>query len=122
MQQALIVFAGGGLGALARWTVSSVVQRRFGLEFPAGTLLVNVLGCCAAGALVGWLEGRSQPGESARLFLVVGVLGGFTTFSAFGVDTLALWRDGRAGAALIYVLASVGCGLLAAFAGRALVS
>lgn len=118
MNHALYVFAGGGLGALARWLLSSALQRRLGVDFPLGTLVVNVVGCLAAGWIVGWLEQRAGAGEGFRLFLVVGVLGGFTTFSAFGVEVLTLTRDGRPSTATLYVAASLALGLAAATFGR----
>lgn len=118
MNHALYVFAGGGLGALARWLLASALQRRLGVDFPLGTLAVNVFGCLAAGWIVGWLEQHADAGEGLRLFLVVGVLGGFTTFSAFGVEVLTLTRDGRTSTATLYVAASVALGLAAATFGR----
>lgn len=117
MNSGLLVACGGALGALARWLASSALQRLSGASYPLGTLAVNALGCLAAGWLVGWLESRSSASEAMRLFLVVGVLGGFTTFSAFGVETLVLARDGRGGAAVAYVAASLALGLGAAALG-----
>lgn len=112
----LLVALGGALGASARYGVSTWVQRMGSAALPWGTLAVNVLGCALAGAAVGWFErGESQP--SVRLFLAVGLLGGFTTFSAFGVDTLGLHRDGRLGAAFANVALNLALGLAATFVG-----
>ncbi|MCJ7421042.1 fluoride efflux transporter CrcB [Sphingomicrobium astaxanthinifaciens] len=100
MGHALAVFLGGGLGALARWGVGKWALAWFGYGFPVGTLAVNVVGSLAIGIAVGALEGVGQP---AKLFFVTGLLGGFTTFSAFSLDTLTLWERGQAGLALAYV-------------------
>jgi len=110
LNAAALVALGGALGALARYGCVTLAERAFGGGFPLGTLLVNALGCFAAGLVAAWLEAR---GESAQLraFVAVGVLGGFTTFSAFGVDTLALVREGRALVACGYVATSLACGL-----------
>ena len=111
MLRVTMVVLGGALGSLARFGLTSVTQRWAGPAFPLGTLVVNVFGCFAAGLLAAWLATRAQGAESARLFGIVGVLGGFTTFSAFGLDTLALLRDGRTTAALGNVAANVLLGL-----------
>jgi CrcB protein len=117
MQPLLAVAAGGALGATLRYLLVNAIQRVFFQPFPLGTLFVNVLGCLAAGLALGWLSARAPNAESLRLFLVVGVLGGFTTFSAFGVETVALVREGRASAALLYVSASLVAGLAAVALG-----
>lgn len=110
---ALLVFAGGGAGALLRWMVTGWAAP------PWGTLLVNLLGCFAMGLLAGWLAGRPD-GEQWRLLLATGLLGGFTTFSAFALDSAALWRGEAGTVTLLYVAASVIGSLLAVFAGLAL--
>jgi|JI9StandDraft_1071089.scaffolds.fasta_scaffold463843_2 CrcB protein len=117
MQPLLAVAAGGALGATLRYLAVNALQRAFAQPFPLGTLFVNVFGCLAAGLLLGWFSARAQGAESLRLFLVVGVLGGFTTFSAFGVETVALVREGRALVAMLYVLASVLAGVAAVAIG-----
>jgi len=111
-----MVALGGALGASARYGVSSFVQRLGSAALPWGTLAVNVVGCACAGAAVGWLERHPTP-STLRLFLAVGVLGGFTTFSAFGVETLGLQRDGRMGAAFANVALNLVLGLAATFVG-----
>ncbi len=96
---ALLVFVGGGTGAVLRYGVGRL------LPGVLATFAVNLVGCLLMGALAGWLLGREQ-GESWRLLLGVGVLGGFTTFSAFALDVAELWR-GRPEIALSYMAMSV---------------
>lgn len=108
MQHLFLVALGGGLGAAGRHLVNLAALRTFGPGFPAGTLTVNVLGSLAMGLLVGWLAARPEGSSNAlRLFLATGVLGGFTTFSAFSLDAVSLWERGEAATALIYAAASV---------------
>ncbi|MCM8558256.1 fluoride efflux transporter CrcB [Sphingomicrobium sediminis] len=114
MSHALAVFLGGGLGALLRYGVGKWTLAWFGSGFPVGTLAVNVVGSLMIGLAIGALEGV---GPTARLFFVTGLLGGFTTFSAFSLDTLTLWQRGEAATALAYVAASVVLSLAACAAG-----
>ena len=113
MREFLLVGAGGFVGAAARYGVSLAMQRWTG-TFPWATLSINVAGCFLIGFLMPAVEHR----PSAFLFVVPGILGGFTTFSAFGYETLKLTQAGRPVLAAIYVLASVGVGLGAVWAGR----
>lgn len=114
------VALGGACGALLRYSVSLLLQRAaFG--FPYATLAVNALGCAAAGVALAIFE-REGSSSQARLFVSVGLLGGFTTFSAFGVETLALQRDGRSAAAFANVALNLGLGLAATYAGWRLTS
>ena len=116
MTNILLVGAGGFLGAVARYGAACLAGLLWKHQFPLGTLLVNLVGCFLIGLL---LPGeRSLAGEQGRLFLVVGVLGGFTTFSAFGWETLHLWRTGSPGLAAAYVLGSVLLGLAATALGH----
>lgn len=117
----LIVFAGAGLGGAARHGVNLAAARLFGLGFPAGTLAVNVVGCFVMGALAEYFALKSGLSQPARLFLTTGVLGGFTTFSAFSLDAALLWERGQTGLAAFYVLASVVLSLAAVAAGLALI-
>jgi CrcB protein len=117
----LFVAAGGAMGSVLRWLASSGVQKLLPhASFPWGTLAVNVIGSFAIGAIMTMALERSSVSPDARLFLVTGVLGGFTTFSALSWDTLVLLRSGATGPALGYALGSLVLGVAAAFAGAAL--
>lgn len=116
----LLVALGGALGAGSRHLVNQAALRAFGPGFPVGTLTVNVLGSLAMGLLIGWLAARASTGGTGaglRLFLATGVLGGFTTFSAFSLDVVFLWERGQQMAALGYAAASVVASIAAVFAG-----
>jgi CrcB protein len=117
----LIVFLGAGLGGALRHGVNVGSARLFGFGFPLGTLIVNVLGSMAIGILAGYFGVRTGISQEMRLFLTTGVLGGFTTFSAFSLDSLLLWERGEVGLALAYVAASVVLALAGAAAGLSLV-
>ena len=119
----LYVGLGGALGAMSRhllggWVLHHTAQGRF----PAGTFVVNVLGCLVIGALAGLAERHAMFSPSMRVFLFTGVLGGFTTFSAFGLETLYLLRRGETGVAAAYVAGSVLLGLAAVWIGFRLAS
>ncbi len=109
MQSTLLVFLGAGIGGALRHAVNVGAVRLLGIGFPWGTLTVNVLGGFAMGVLAGWLALKAGEGwaQSVRLFVATGILGGFTTFSAFSLDSVVLWQRGEAGEAIAYVLASV---------------
>jgi CrcB protein len=117
----LWVALGGALGSVARFACSGLAARWIGLGFPWGTLFVNVAGSFAIGLLASLAapDGRPLLGADARAFLIVGVLGGFTTFSSFSLETLTLARNGSAGAAGLYVAASLLACLTAAWLGFA---
>ncbi|MBI5864277.1 MAG: fluoride efflux transporter CrcB [Planctomycetes bacterium] len=112
-----LVFLGSGLGGVLRYALAGWVQRSYGGTFPLGTLTVNVLGCLAIGFLSVALTGRILVREEYRVALVVGILGGFTTFSAFGAETFALLNDGQHLRAAANVLLSVVLGLAAVWIG-----
>ena len=121
MTQALAIAAGGALGALLRYWASTGVHAWLGRGFPYGTLFVNVLGSLLMGFLFVWLIDRMAVGPALRAFLLIGVLGAFTTFSTFSMETLNLMESGQFGKALLNVAASVlvcvaaaGAGVLAA--------
>lgn len=117
----LLVFLGGGIGSTLRYGVNLATVAWFGPHFPWGTLTVNVVGSAIMGAFAGWILTR-EPGtgsDALRLFVMTGVLGGFTTFSAFSLDVVVLWQRGAAATAVGYVLASVALSLLALIAGMA---
>ena len=119
MLRILLVGLAGLLGTLCRYWLSGAVTRRYGEAFPAGTLAVNVIGCFAAGLLFHFMQERQAFSETARAAVFVGLLGGFTTFSAYGLQTFALLREGRVGWAALNVVASNLLGLLMVFAGYA---
>jgi len=113
----LLVGAGGALGALLRYLVAGLVAGRSPAQFPWSTLVVNAVGCLVIGCLMAVAEARSWFGAELRLLLFTGVLGSFTTFSTFGFDTFHLLRQGESGAALLYVAASLGLGILLVVVG-----
>ncbi|HZH10151.1 MAG TPA: fluoride efflux transporter CrcB [Microvirga sp.] len=122
MQAYLLVFLGAGIGGALRHGVNVGCARYCGVGFPYGTLAVNVAGSFIMGVLAAWLafkagDGWSQP---LRLFLTTGILGGFTTFSAFSLDAVMLWERGQAGLALGYVAASVALSIAGLAGGLAL--
>jgi CrcB protein len=124
LQTWMLVMLGSAVGGGARLWLSTAVARPVGSAFPWGTLAVNLLGCLLVGALGALFAppGRMHDAQPLRVFLIVGVLGGFTTFSAFALEALLLVERGAATAAAAYVLASVmGC-LLAAGAAYVAVS
>ena len=111
-----LVFVGGGLGAVARYGLVRGSEAVLGSSFPYGVLLANILGSLAMGLVVGWLLARGSAlapfmmlagQDAARLALTTGLLGGFTTFSAFSLDAVRLWEAGAPGAAIVYVFLSV---------------
>jgi CrcB protein len=112
----LLAALGGALGALARWSLSTALPSSPG-GWPWATLLVNLAGCLLIGALLAVLLARYPHSRRLRPFLATGVLGGFTTYSTFAVDTVTLVDAGRPGVAIGYVLASVLGGVLAVVAG-----
>ncbi len=121
MTTVLWVAAGGALGASARYLVGVAMGRFIGTEFPWGTLTVNILGCLLMGVLIETMALRWSPSQALRAFLFVGVLGGFTTFSAFSADFALLFERSDYLSAGLYVVASVALSLAALFAGLALV-
>ncbi len=120
MKIILAIGAGSFLGGILRYFVAKAVQSRFLLGFPFGTLTVNLVGCLLIGMLYG-LTDRGTVAAEWRLFLATGVLGGFTTFSAFSMETVMLFREGEPAYAIAYVIGSVGLGIAGTFAGYGLV-
>lgn len=113
----VLVALGGAIGSVLRVLTSQALAHRFGVAFPYGTLAVNVAGSFLIGVAVGVLVPRLSLAPSAWALLVPGFLGGYTTFSAFEMETLSLIRSGAPGRALLYVAASVAIGLLACWVG-----
>ncbi len=121
LYQATLVGVGGFLGSVMRYGLSGLVHRFLpSAAFPYGTLTVNVIGCLVIGLLGGLTDARQVLGPGARLFLFLGLLGGFTTFSTFGYETVALLKDADRSQAVINVVLHVGLGLSAVWAGYAL--
>ena len=117
----LIVFLGGGLGAALRHGINLISARSLGTEFPYGTLIINVTGSLVMGLIAGYLAFKGGASQHWRLFLMTGILGGYTTFSAFSLDAALLYERGATGLAAVYVLASVILSIGGLFAGLALV-
>ena len=117
----LWVALGGAIGSAARYGVNVWSARMFGIAFPMHTLIVNILGCFIMGALTEMMALKFHIGQETRAFLVTGILGGFTTFSAFSLDFAYLVERKQLAAAGGYALASVVISLLAVFAGMNLV-
>lgn len=121
MNGIILVAIGGAIGSVARYKLSGVVlQHTMDWRFPAGTFAVNVLGCLVAGVLAGLAEKHDLLSAEARLLLFTGVLGGFTTFSAFGLETMFLLRKGEVWIAGANVIGSVIAGLAALWLGLAI--
>jgi len=117
--QLLLIGLGGFVGTILRYVMGGLVQSGAGNSaFPWGTLTVNLLGCFGIGLLAELGEARGFLKPEMRGFLMVGILGGFTTFSAFASETVNAVRDAAMTIALLNVLASVGLGLIAVWAGR----
>lgn len=118
MKAVLIVAAGGGLGSVARYLLSGwVLHHAVDWRFPVGTFAVNVLGCLGVGILGGLAVKHEMFSAELRLFLFTGIAGGFTTFSAFGLETFHLLRKGEIGIAGAYVALSVLVGLVVLWLG-----
>ena len=123
MKGILLVAIGGAIGSVARFKMSGyVLQHTIDWKFPAGTFAVNVLGCLVAGILAGLAEKHDLFTQDVRLLLFTGLLGGFTTFSAFGLETMYLLRRGDFAVAGANVILSVIAGLLALAFGLGLAS
>jgi CrcB protein len=119
MDRIVVVGLGGFLGSVLRYLVSGWTHSLLGERFPWGTLAVNVVGCFALGGLAASAFEGQALGANARLFLLIGVIGGFTTFSAFGYETVALIETGRLQAAVLSVAANLGLGISGVWAGAA---
>lgn len=118
MNKLLLVGFGGFIGSVCRWLLGVGVDRCFPLaRLPVGTLLVNLLGCLLAGTLYGLAERQTWVTPELRLLLFTGFLGGFTTFSAFGLETMKLLERAEFGVVAVYLSASVVLGLIAVWFG-----
>jgi len=117
----LLVFIGGGLGSTLRHVINVVSSRVLGTAFPYHTFIINITGSIVMGLIAGYLAFKGEASQPWRLFLMTGVLGGYTTFSAFSLDAALLYERGAIGLALAYVIGSVVLSILGLFAGLALV-
>ena len=113
----LLVAAGGALGSVARYLFSMALLRLSGSLFPVGTFGVNLAGCVLFGMIAGAAEQRVQLEPDVRVFLLVGVLGGFTTFSSYAFESFSLLRDGQFLAAAVNIVGQVVAGLVGLWAG-----
>lgn len=117
----LLVFLGGGLGSALRHTINLLCMRGLGTGFPWGTLIINITGSTVMGLIAGYLAFKGGASQPWRLFLMTGVLGGFTTFSAFSLDAMLLYERGQILLATAYVLGSVVLSLVGIAGGLALI-
>jgi fluoride exporter len=117
----LIVFLGGGLGAALRHGINIFAARVAGIGFPYGTLSINIAGSLAMGLIAEYFALKGGLPQHWRLFLTTGILGGFTTFSAFSLEAALLYERGQLAGAAVYVVASVVLAIGALFAGLAIV-
>src|ERR1700742_548056 len=117
----LLVFVGGGLGASLRHFINVTCARCIGVSFPWGTFIINITGSTVMGLIAGYLAFKGEATQPWRLFLMTGILGGYTTFSAFSLDTALLYERGALGLAAAYVAGSVILSIAGLFAGLALI-
>jgi fluoride exporter len=120
MNMILLVALGGAMGSIARYLMASRIQAASGWQFPLGTVLVNILGCFLIGILYVLLVARPDPKHELRALLITGVMGGFTTFSSFSLETVTLALNGNYTGATANVLISVAACLLGTVLGIAL--
>ena len=113
----MLVSLGGGLGAMLRHAINVAMPRFLGNGFPWSTLLINISGSLVMGLVAGWFAFRGDASQGWRLFLTTGILGGYTTFSAFSLDAALLYERGEIGLAAVYVAGSVALSIAGLFAG-----
>jgi len=117
----LLVFLGGGLGAMFRHLINTVSGRMLGTAFPYHTFFINVSGSIVMGLIAGYFAFKGGSSQNLRLFLMTGILGGYTTFSAFSLDAALLYERGAMGLAVLYVTGSVVLAIAGLFAGLTLI-
>jgi CrcB protein len=117
----ILVFVGGGLGSTLRHIINMVSARLLGTAFPYHTFIINITGSTVMGLIAGYLALKGGALQPWRLFLMTGILGGYTTFSAFSLDAAMLYEKGEIGLAVLYVVGSVVLSIAGLFAGLALV-
>ena len=122
MDRYLLVLAGAGLGGLARYMAGAWIMTRYAGRFPMGTFFINISGSFLIGVLMTLFTSRLGPHPNWRLFLVVGVLGGYTTFSSFEYETFQAMREGARWIGMVYVTGSVALGYMGVWLGSALVA
>ncbi|MGD9921275.1 MAG: fluoride efflux transporter CrcB [Pseudorhodoplanes sp.] len=113
----VLVFLGGGLGAMLRHAINLATPRLLGSGFPWSTFLINITGSLIMGLVAGWFAFKGDAPQHLRLFFTTGILGGYTTFSAFSLDTALLYERGDVGLAAAYVAGSVALSIAGLFAG-----
>ena len=121
MKLILIVATGSGIGGALRYGMQTLAARLYPIHFPVGTFSVNLIGCFLIGIFVGLVERGNILTEETRLFLITGICGGFTTFSSFSFDNIALLRTGEWFSFLLYLIGSVALGILATWLGILLI-
>ena len=117
----VLVFIGGGLGSVLRHTVNVICPKLLGTNFPYHTFIINITGSTIMGLIAGYLAFKGDAAQSWRLFIMTGILGGYTTFSAYSLDSAVLYERGEIGLAALYVVGSVVLSILGLFAGLALI-
>jgi CrcB protein len=117
----LLVFVGGGLGATLRHLINLTCARFMGTGFPWGTFIINISGSTVMGLIAGYLAFKGEASQPWRLFLMTGILGGYTTFSAYSLDAALLYERGELTLAAAYVIGSVVLSIAGLFGGLALV-
>lgn len=117
----LLVFVGGGLGSTLRHAVNVLCARNLGTAFPYGTFIINITGSTVMGMIAGYLTFKGDASQPWRLFLMTGILGGYTTFSAFSLDAVLLYERGETGLAVLYVAGSVLLAIAGLVGGLALI-
>lgn len=120
MQQTIFIALAGLIGTLLRYWLAGFVSRQIGETFPWGTMAVNLIGCLGAGVLLFVTEERLLLGPTARTVIMIGLLGGFTTFSSYSLQTFALLREGAIGLAMLNLVTSNVLGLLMVWLGYVL--
>lgn len=113
----LFIFLGGGIGSVFRYGTSLLTQKYFQSSFPWATFLVNIFGCLLIGAFIGLIERWHWTNHDIRFFLIAGFCGGFTTFSAFGVESLTLFQNNQSLLGITYILLSIILGIAAVWLG-----
>lgn len=116
----LLILAGGGVGSLARYAAGTAIMSRYSGRFPLGTMIVNVTGSFLIGLIMTWITEQLQPNPNWRFLLVIGFLGGYTTFSSFEWETFSIVRGGGFWIGLVNVVGSVVLGYLAVWLGAQL--